>query len=148
MARFRGWALGLLALSALLTVGVYVSYNLIFVQTQGRYLFPALPAIALAVATGWNEVLRPSTSRWAAGALLVAAALAGLWGVLQHDISLWSMSILAGGSAMALFWSLLLPRWTPRVERRLTGVAFALPFIGLLALDILALYAFILPQLT
>ena len=52
---------GFLGLSALLTLGVYVSYNVIFVQPQGRYLFPALPAIALAVALGWQEVvIRPA----------------------------------------------------------------------------------------
>lgn len=145
--RFQRWALGLLALSAVLTLGVYVSYNLIFVQPQGRYLFPALPAIALAVAAGWREVLRPSTSRWAAFGLLAAAVIAGVWGVLRQDINPWSLSILAGGSIVALLWSLLVPRLAPRPRQSLTDVAFAAPFFGLLALDVLALYAFILPQL-
>jgi hypothetical protein len=61
--RFQRWAYVLLALSALLTLSVYLSYNLIFVQTQARYLFPALPAMALAVAVGWQEALRPATAR-------------------------------------------------------------------------------------
>ena len=81
--RFRRWSLALLGLSALLTMGIYVSYNVIFVQPQGRYLFPALPAIALAVALGWEEVVsRPAAARWAGIVLLVTGGMAGLIGLL------------------------------------------------------------------
>ena len=86
--RFRRWSLVLLGLSALLTLGIYVSYNVIFVQPQGRYLFPALPAIALAVALGWQEVVsRPAAARWAGVVLLATAGLAGLIGLLRLGVN-------------------------------------------------------------
>ena len=47
----------ILILLFILTVGGYVSYNLTFVQHQGRYLFPALIAIGLAFAIGWWQIL-------------------------------------------------------------------------------------------
>lgn len=56
-------SLGLLSLNLLLTVAIFVWYNLTFVQHQGRYLFPALIAIALFAALGWQKLtprqLRP-----------------------------------------------------------------------------------------
>jgi hypothetical protein len=48
-------ALGLLALSILLTASTYVWYNLTFVQHQGRYLFPALVPIALFFTLGLHQ---------------------------------------------------------------------------------------------
>ena len=51
------WALGLLALSALLTLGSYVWYNLTFVQHQGRYLFPAIVPLGLFFALGFRELI-------------------------------------------------------------------------------------------
>ncbi len=65
VSRFQGWALALLGLSALGTLGIYLAYNLQFVQPQGRYLFPALPVVSLAVAVGWWTV-----ARWPGGGAL------------------------------------------------------------------------------
>ena len=42
----------LLIVALLLTIAVYLYYNLSFVQFQGRYLYPALPILALFVAIG------------------------------------------------------------------------------------------------
>lgn len=53
-------ALNALAWLALLTLVAFAWYNLQFVQHQGRYLYPALLPISLAVALGWSHVLR----RW------------------------------------------------------------------------------------
>ena len=109
--RFRRWSLGLLGLSALLTLGVYVSYNVIFVQPQGRYLFPALPAIALAVALGWQEVVsRPAAACWAGVVVLATAGLAGLIGVLRLGVNKWSVAILGGAGLALAGWSLGIPR--------------------------------------
>ncbi|MCS7325212.1 MAG: glycosyltransferase family 39 protein [Anaerolineae bacterium] len=55
-------ALNALAGLTLFTVLAFAWYNLQFVQHQGRYLFPALLPIGLAVALGWSHVLR----RWRA----------------------------------------------------------------------------------
>jgi hypothetical protein len=73
----------LLIASALLTLALYLSYNLTYVQHQGRYLFPALVPIGWAAAiglSGWGQVLSRLTRRevgWivGAGALVGMAAL-------------------------------------------------------------------------
>ena len=61
-----------LVLWALLTFISYLWYNTKFVQHQGRYLFPALVPLGLAVAVGWRMVTRR------AGVLLFALPYAGL----------------------------------------------------------------------
>jgi 4-amino-4-deoxy-L-arabinose transferase-like glycosyltransferase len=66
----------LLPLSASLTFAVFVSYNLTFLQHQGRYLFPALIPIGAAAALGMStlaKVLPQRTRPWA-----IAAFFAGL----------------------------------------------------------------------
>jgi hypothetical protein len=58
-----------------------VYYNLWFVQPQGRYLFPALPALALLAAAGWyalgglGPVGRGLAAAWTVAALLEAGGL-------------------------------------------------------------------------
>ncbi|MEA3338002.1 MAG: glycosyltransferase family 39 protein [Chloroflexota bacterium] len=146
--RFQKWALGLLALSALLTVAIYAAYNMIFVQPQGRYLFPALPAIALAVALGWCAILRPVSARWMAIVYIVAALAAVMWGLLGAGINKWSLAIFAASSLFFFAWSALIPRWSEPTQLRMMRFAYALPFAGLALLDLVALYAFVLPQLT
>jgi len=54
----------ILSVSGLLTLAVYLSYNLDFVQHQGRYLFPALIPIGLAAAVGLQQ-----WAKWAAAAM-------------------------------------------------------------------------------
>jgi 4-amino-4-deoxy-L-arabinose transferase-like glycosyltransferase len=54
-------ALALLTVSALTTVGLFVYYNLEFVQAQGRYLYTAVGPLSLLAAVGmwgWGEVVR------------------------------------------------------------------------------------------
>ena len=146
--RFQRWAFALLALAALLTLGIYGSYNLIFVQPQGRYLFPALPIIGLAVALGWREALRPRTARWA-GLVLVGAALVALgWTWWQGNLNPWPVAILVSGGGALLAWHLAAPRLARPARHTLALLAYALPFAVLPLLDVLALNAFILPQLT
>ena len=124
--------MALLGLSALLTLGIYVSYNVIFVQPQGRYLFPALPAIALAVALGWQEVvIRPAAARWASIVLLVTAGLAGLIGLLRLGVNKWSVAILGGAGLALAGWSLGIPRVSGPWRARLVALAFGLPFVAL-----------------
>ncbi len=48
-------ALALAAVAVLLAVAVYLYYNLSFVQFQGRYLYPALPLIAVGVALALRQ---------------------------------------------------------------------------------------------
>lgn len=73
----------LLITSFLLTLGLYLYYNLTYVQHQGRYLFPALVPIGLAASLslwGWGRLLETVTKRkigWLVpvGALAAMAAL-------------------------------------------------------------------------
>jgi hypothetical protein len=148
-SRFRRWSLALLGLSALGTLGIYLAYNLQFVQPQGRYLFPALPFVSLAVAVGWWTVARwPEAARWAGFALLIAAGLAALWGVTQEGINKWSLLIFGGGAVLLLAWSLALPRLEEAAQGRINLVLYGLPFALMALLSAWALWAFILPQLT
>ena len=70
---------GLLA-SAPVTLASYLWYNADFVQHQGRYLFPALLPLGLAVALGWREALRRERALPLAAVLLVGAAALRLAG--------------------------------------------------------------------
>jgi hypothetical protein len=147
-SRFQAWSLALLALSALGTLGIYLLYNVQFVQPQGRYLFPALPAISLAVAVGWWSVARRSgAARWAGFALLAAAGLAALWGITHEGINTWSLLIFGGGAALLLAWSLALPRLVGAAQGWTTRLVYALPFAAMAGLSLLALQVFVLPQL-
>jgi hypothetical protein len=147
-SRLQRWALALLGLAALGTLGIYLLYNLQFVQPQGRYLFPALPAVSLAVAVGWWTVARwPGAARWAGFALLAAAGLAVLWGVTQEGINTWSLLIFSGGGALLLAWSLALPRLVRAAQGWMTRLVYALPFAVMAGLSLLALRVYVLPQL-
>jgi hypothetical protein len=147
--RFRRWALALLGLAALGTLGIYLLYNLQFVQPQGRYLFPALPAVSLAAAIGWWTVARwPAAARWAGIGLLVAAGLAVLWGMTQEGINKWSLLIFGGGAALLLAWSLVLPRLAGKTQGWMGRLVYTLPFAAMAGLSLLALWLFIVPQLT
>lgn len=73
---------GLLAFSGLVTLSLYLYYNVNFVQHQGRYLFPALIPIGLAAAVsvwqwaGWGVALvrrLPYVSRFAPHAKIFLA---------------------------------------------------------------------------
>jgi 4-amino-4-deoxy-L-arabinose transferase-like glycosyltransferase len=55
LTREQWEASALPAVALLLTAGLYLYYNLTFVQHQGRYLFPALPVIAMGAAVGIRQ---------------------------------------------------------------------------------------------
>jgi 4-amino-4-deoxy-L-arabinose transferase-like glycosyltransferase len=134
-----GRQLVLLAVWVGWTLLQYLGYNVTFVQHQGRYLFPALIPIGLGFALGWQEILRPVTSRWVGALLaLITLALAGA-GLLIGDLPVW----LLGFCAMAALGLLVRP-WLPR---RLDSLVFVLPFAGLALLDLVSLFVFIRPGL-
>ncbi|MEP7359028.1 MAG: hypothetical protein ABI847_17390, partial [Anaerolineales bacterium] len=90
----------LLGVAVLLAVAVYLYYNLTFVQFQGRYLYPALPVLALAAALSLRQ-----WARW-------------LLSFVRQDHTAWAA-------------------WLPLA-----------PIALMAALDIFALYRFIIPALT
>jgi hypothetical protein len=59
-----------------LSLGVFLVYNLTFVQHQGRYLFSALVPIAIGVALGWSILLLPATRRFPKLTFILPLALA------------------------------------------------------------------------
>jgi hypothetical protein len=125
-------ALGLLALSAFLTLFSYLWYNCKFVQHQGRYLFPALVPLGLFFALGLREILSRERTK-----IVAILALAGLLLLAASDSNKWSMALL-GGTALAFGLKTLLPE-------RYDDFAFALPYLGLFALDAICLFGFIVP---
>jgi hypothetical protein len=131
------WAVGgLLALSVLLTLLSYLWYNTQFVQHQGRYLFPALMPIGLAMSLGWREAL----SRKAALPLAALFFLAGAGLALAGVASKWP-SFMLGVAAAGLVLRRLLPgKWEPLVQ--------TIPFLLLVVVGLASLFLFIVPQLT
>jgi hypothetical protein len=72
---WQRWALGLLAAEVVLVLVGVVFYNLQYLQPQGRYLFPTLPAVAIFAAAGIAELVR---ERYV-GLVLTLACLALVW---------------------------------------------------------------------
>ena len=61
----RALPMAILGSTLLLSVLVYLAYNVTFVQHQGRYLFPALIPSSIIVAVAWSVLIRPLAARWA-----------------------------------------------------------------------------------
>jgi len=137
LSAYQKAALGLLALSAFLTLLSYLWYNCKFVQHQGRYLFPALVPLGLFFALGLQEVLAKKRAKVIAALCLLALLFLAAKGLLTNDFNKWSMALL-GGTALTVGLKTLLPE-------RYDGFAFALPYLGLFALDAICLFGFIVP---
>jgi 4-amino-4-deoxy-L-arabinose transferase-like glycosyltransferase len=134
--RWQRAAGALFALSGSLTVVSYLWYNATgFVQHQGRYLFPALLPLGLAVALGWREALGRDRALLLGGAFMASAVLLRLVASLETWPFLLSMA-----AGLALMARRFLPRgWDPVVQ--------ACPYALLVPLDVASLFLFILPQL-
>ncbi|MGC9521622.1 MAG: ArnT family glycosyltransferase, partial [Anaerolineae bacterium] len=130
----------LLGVAALITVTMYLGYNLTFVQHQGRYLFSALPLVALSAALGWKRLLERQLAIATALVLLLLTAALGIFGVVTGDPPLWPMMMLAGGTVMLPALAFLDDRWYPVV-----GGGF---LVGMVGLDLWCLFGFIVPMLS
>jgi len=138
LSAYEKAALGLLALSAFLTLLSYLWYNCKFVQHQGRYLFPALVPLGLFFALGLREILAKEKAKVIAGLCLLALLVLAAKGLLTSDLNnKWSMALL-GGTALAFGLKTLSPE-------RYDHLVFALPYLGLFALDTICLFGFIVP---
>jgi len=127
-------------LSAVGTIVAYLWYNISFLQTQGRYLFPALLPWVLVVIPGLWFLLQPDLEP------ILALGFAGgaLWAVFSaalhiFDLHKWDALILAG-------WSFYFLLGRKEGQRRRSVLLF-LPFLGLSGLAVIILYRFILPGL-
>lgn len=132
-------ALILLGVSALITFGLYIFYNFTFVQHQGRYLFPALPPLALAGAVGLRRVTEKRLAVMTSLLFVIVAVIFGLLGLLGQAVSLWSLALI-GGCSVAVLAAGLAPR-------RFLPAFGGILLLGLFALDFLCLFGFIIPML-
>ncbi|MBN1953830.1 MAG: glycosyltransferase family 39 protein [Anaerolineae bacterium] len=130
----------LLATSAVLTLLLYLAYNVTFVQHQGRYLFPALIPLAVSAALGIDWLLAPRTARRAAAALAALGIGMAAWGVARGDLPVLPIRS-ALGAALLLGVAAYFPRWG-------RGLALAALATALVALDLYALFGAIIPALT
>jgi 4-amino-4-deoxy-L-arabinose transferase-like glycosyltransferase len=136
LSPFQRMALGLLALSTFFTLLSYLWYNLKFVQHQGRYLFPALIPIGLGFALGLREILARNNARAVAFLFLVGVLILAAKGLVTGDFNKLSI-LLLGGAAVAFGIKALLPE-------KCDEWVFTLPYLGLLGLDLICLFKFIL----
>lgn len=81
--------LSLLTMWIVFNILAYLWYNLTFVQHQGRYLFPSLPALALLFVLGVSEWITPRYRP-----LVLAGIVAGLWA-----LGAWSVLYILPGLA-------------------------------------------------
>lgn len=133
-------ALVLLGAVALLTIVMYVGYNVTFVQHQGRYLFPALPFVGLAAALGWQRLLEFRLAVVTALILLAVMLFLGIEGLIAGDLPLWPVAML-GTAAVGL------PLLGYVVPARWRGLLIAGLLLALVGLDLVCLFGFIVPIL-
>lgn len=131
-------SLGVLGLSGLTTVAGYLWYNLQFVQHQGRYLFPALIPIGLLAAIGMRELCSRRGSLIAACVLAAGFLALLVFGFVRGD---WPALWLAVAGALAVAFGLRVVMLPPSWSGALTGFFYA----GMLALDVVCLFGFIVP---
>lgn len=121
---------------AVIVLAQYLYYNVTFVQHQGRYLFPALPALALAGAIGLNHLSERENARLL---IIIMIFLTAILAMTQW-LPTWFV-LISGAAAFVLAGITLLPaRFKPWA-----GVAL---IAGLAALDLYCLFGFIVPLLT
>ncbi len=139
LALFAQDALVLLLGLAGLTIIMYVTYNLTFVQHQGRYLFPALPLYAVVAGFGLTRLGQRRFALATGIMFLGATGLLVLLGILRHDLPMWPIAIAgaAGGTGIAV--SALPDRW-----RRYVGLV---PLVLMWGVDLWCLFGFIVPLL-
>ncbi len=130
LAPVQKWGLRLAALLFVLIFAGMAQYNLDYIQPQGRYLFPAAVAVALALSLGLEEL--------AGRALCTLLLIAGVaWLATQGA----GRVATAFGAGLVLF--LLAVRW--RAPRASAPVVVGGAVAALAALDVYCLVGVILP---
>ncbi len=154
----------------LATFAAYGWYNLGFIQHQGRYLFPALPAWSLLFALGWWAALERRASLTAGGILLAgAAAHAAVAPLVGGTADKWTL-LLSGLAGIGMLLYGLLAGRVPKLIRAsgfgetnsdpqdfsvrlrndgsLRPILYVCPFLAMIALDIAIPFLYIVPQLS
>ena len=147
----------------------YGWYNLGFIQHQGRYLFPALPAWSLFFALGWWAALGRRASLFAGGILLVSSsAYLLIMTVSGGEADRWTLLLLGAAGVGLLLYGLVSARVERIFGRRrsvsadsrgfrstsglrnasvLHMILYAGLFLVLAAIDIAIPFLYIVPQL-
>ncbi len=129
-----------LGTAGLITLGMVVVYNITFVQHQGRYLFPALPLLALSAALGWRSLMQPRLAVGTSLALLVVAVALGIAGLIRGNMPAWPLAMLGAAGIVLPMMAFAAPRWRS---------VFAGGWVSaMVALDLWCLFGFIVPQLS
>ena len=154
----------------LATFAAYGWYNLGFIQHQGRYLFPALPAWSLLFAIGWWAALERRAS-FKVGVILLAGAVAHLvigplggraadrWtlllfglaglGMLLHGLLSGRISrMIAASGAERQNHDSHDPSVVLRNDSDLRPILYVCLFLVMIALDIAIPFLYIVPQLS
>jgi hypothetical protein len=133
-------ALILLGTAALITLVMFLGYNVTFVQHQGRYLFSALPLLALGAALGWQRLLAPRLAVISAMILAIVTIGVGLFGLAVGNIPAWFIAMLG-----VTIIGLPVLAFVPDRLRRVLGAG---GLLGAVALDLWCLFGFIVPMLS
>jgi hypothetical protein len=119
---------------------MFLGYNITFIQHQGRYLFPALPLIAMGMSLGLQQLRQRPTMVMVAVGLVVGIIFAGGWGVIARDMPSWWIFLLGSTVFVLLSTQFVPPSW---------HALYAWGVVCLLALlDIVCLFQFIVPMLS
>jgi hypothetical protein len=143
-------AMLVLWLSLVLVAGQLLYYNFSFIQAQGRYLFPALGAIAVILSVGWLKLAWPRRRIvhriaivWASLALATAVG-----GINDWDLGLKSVAVFALLTAALVYGQIRLLMSqndqnadNARVEAYLAGMTI----FGLAALNLTCLTRYVIP---
>lgn len=154
----------------LATFAAYGWYNLGFIQHQGRYLFPALPAWSTLFALGWWAVLERRASLTAGGILLAGAAAHVAVAPLRGGTAdKWTLLLFGLAGLGMLVYGLLTGRVSRfleasglgeknrnpqdlsvrlRDDSSLRPILYVCPFLAMIALDIAIPFLYIVPQLS
>lgn len=133
----------LMAALALITAGLFIYYNLTFVQHQGRYLFPGLPLLAVLSALGLSQVLKRRQA-WITGVIFAGLSLLlVISGLVVGDFAVWVLLLcgaIALGTPLLSYFGERAPKLRPLLAAALLG--------GAVLLNLLCLFGFIIPILT
>jgi hypothetical protein len=129
-----------LCTSAVITAALFLGYNISFIQHQGRYLFPALPILAVVMSVGLQQLLDRKVALRLSIVLILLIAISVIGGLIVRDIHLWWVFLL-GLALVGLVSILIIPQsW----HALYTGGVI----LGMACLDIVCLFGFIVPILT
>lgn len=130
----------LLTLQFALALLAYIAYNAVFMQPQGRYLFPAVIPIAIVFAIGLYRLSQSTRIREASFVLFAFMFLLVAYGLFRGDVKGWYAMITAFIGVVLYIASML-------TDRQRTGM-YVVTFGSLFLINFHAIFQRLLPVLT